>query len=158
MRGECVESDRMQRTVMSIACGEFDELWSCVFECVEERVHAVDATEAESSHELDSVSLASAIECFDGGIGLLRREHTAHHSSQVNVHVCVLWPWKQLQQQVRKRQMLVCVHPRLSVAHEDNTPTIATRWLSLNTALSAQCTRWESVSATSHDAHQSGLT
>ena len=100
---------------MCIVCGEFDELWSCVFECLEERVHAVDATEAESSHELDSVSLACAIECFDGGIGLLRREHTAHHSSQVNVHVCVLWPWKQLQQQVRKRQMLVCVHPRLSV-------------------------------------------
>ena len=79
---------------MSIACGEFDELWSCVFECVEERVHAVDATEAESSHELDSVSLASAIECFDGGIGLLRRQHTAHHSSQVIVRVCVLRPWK----------------------------------------------------------------
>ena len=115
MRDECVERDRMQRTVMSIACGEFDELWSCVFECLEERVHAVDATEAESSHELDSVSLACAIECFDGGIGLLRREHTAHHSSQVNVHVCVLWPRKQLQQQVRERQMLVCGHPRLSV-------------------------------------------
>ena len=115
MRDECVERDRMQRTVMCIACGEFGEIWSCVFECVEERVHAVDATEAESSHELNSVSLACAIESFDGGIGLLRREHTAHHSSQVNVHVCVLRPWKQLQQQVRKRQMLVCVHPRLSV-------------------------------------------
>ena len=100
---------------MSIACGEFGESWKCVCERLEEHVHAVDATEAESSHELDSVSLACAIECFDGGIGLLRREHTAHHSSQVNVYVCVLRPWKQLQQQVRKRQMRVCVHPRLSV-------------------------------------------
>ena len=110
MRGECVERDRMQTTVMSIACGEFDELRSCVFECLEERVHAVDAVEAELSHELDSVSLACAIECFDGGIGLLCREHTAHHSSQVNVHVCVdvMWCRKQLQRQVREGHRCLC--------------------------------------------------
>ena len=85
MRDECVERDRMQRTVMSIACGEFDELCKCVFERLEEIVHTIDAAEAELSHELDSVSLARAIECFDGGIGLLGREYTAHDSRQVDV-------------------------------------------------------------------------
>jgi hypothetical protein len=105
----------MQRRVWSVACCEFCELRKCVFECLKESVHTVDAAEAESSHELDSVSLACAVDCFDGSVSLLRREHTAHDSSQVNVHVCVLRPWKQLQKQVRKGQMLVCVHPRLSV-------------------------------------------
>ena len=61
MIDECVERDRMQRTVMCIACGEFDEFCKCVFESLEESVHTIDATEAESSHELDSVSLACAI-------------------------------------------------------------------------------------------------
>jgi hypothetical protein len=94
MKDECVKRDKMQRIVKSIACGAFCELWSCVFECVEESVHAVDAAEAQPSHELDSVSFACAIECFDGCVGLLCRKHAAHHSSQVNVQVCVLRPWE----------------------------------------------------------------
>ena len=78
-------------------------------------MHAVDAAEAQSSHELDSVSFACAIECLDGSVGLLRRKHTTHHSCQVNVQVCVLRLWEQLQQQVREGQMLVCVQPWLGV-------------------------------------------
>ena len=51
-------------------------------------MHAVDAAEAESSHELDSVSFAGAIECFDGSVGLLRRKHTTSLESGECASVC----------------------------------------------------------------------
>ena len=56
-KGKC-ERVKKQRRVESIALSEFCELRKCVFESLEEGMHAVDATQSELLHELASVFCA----------------------------------------------------------------------------------------------------
>ncbi len=103
----------MQRRVESIAASEFCELRQCVFENLEEGMYAVHAAQPELLHELTPVFCARQAKQLARCVGLLCREHTAHHMSDVEVHRSVWRPRKQLDQQLRQRKMPIGVEPRV---------------------------------------------